>query len=151
MRRQRLYYHFSFVNAGIGNITTDDFYWTLGSNTSDGILDGDLFPFKFQSADFSAGMVANGAHLDGTSKYLNLGQEPGTCLTQLEFCQTFNLFFFLSFAGTQNGDQYIVSRTTTLSSKSGFYFRFANLDPRLPLRRYFEVPIAQKYDDNIPF
>ena len=130
----------SFVALGSG--TTDNFYWPLNSNTSDGTLDGDPFPMKSISAGFYPDMTTYGTRLNGSGQSINLGGEAGTCLTHLEFCQTLNFYFLFLFAGRSNGDQYIVSRTTTSSSKSGFYIRYDNMDDRLPLRYYFQVSIS---------
>ena len=94
-----------------------------------------------QDVTYSTGTTNNGAELDGATNYLDLGSHPGTCLTHLEFCQTLHVQFTLYFSGQLNGDQYIMSRTTADSSLSGFYLRYANLNPFLPTRRYFQAGV----------
>ena len=98
-----------------------------------------------QSVSYATAINNDGAVFDGATNYIDLGYKMGTCLTHLEFCQTLQVDFLLYFNGVKNGDQYIFSRTTSTALISGYYMRYANLDPLLPLRRYFEVGV--KHED----
>ena len=115
--------------------------WTLDGAGIPGELDGVAFPLTSQSATYTMDSVINStvASLDGVGDSLDLGGQPGTCLTSLEFCVTLNVFFLMTFTGPNTADQYVIATTAHDSSMAGFYFRYANFDPRLPFRRYYEA------------
>ena len=101
-----------------------------------------------QNVFYEEGVYENATQFNGLDSYINLGKFAGSCISQLEFCHTFRMTFYLELIDASfTHDQYIVATTDNSTYNSGFYVRHGNLNITLPFRRYMEITV--KYSNKI--
>lgn len=94
--------------------------------------------------------IGNAISLDGIAQGVDLGYFRGTCVSDFDNClddRELVMSFYYKFVGPPHEEQSIIASSTMTSHKSGFFFRYFNVDPWLPFRYYFQVGLSWRSPD----
>lgn len=137
--------------ADTGPLSDGDFYWPMEGDP-EGYVDRVKLPMLVYDFSIAPGVlgIGNAISLDSIAQGVDLGYFRGTCLSDFDNClddRKLVISFYYKFVGPPHEEQSIIASSTMTSHKSGFFFRYFNVDPWLPFRYYFQVGLSWRSPD----